>query len=228
MNDQEGRAEPVACDKPRAPLLWRTGVAAAAVFVALCVAAPFGPFPFEEEWLRTLRVPADAIELAGPHWLGSLMRDVTALGGSPVLTLLTALLAGFFALRREWPKFAFLLIVVIGQSLAVDLLKTAFGRSRPDIVPQLAEATSPSFPSGHAASAASVYLLLALFIAPLLKDQASRRYVFFAAAIVALLVGMSRAFLGVHYPSDVIAGWSFGTAWTCFATLLGRRWQVAR
>ena len=99
----------------------------------------------------------------------------------------------------------------------------AFARTRPEIVPHLIETTSESFPSGHAASAASIYLLLAAMLAPSLPTSAARRYVFAAAIVMALLVGASRVVLGVHYPSDVLAGWSFGVGWTMTALLIADR-----
>lgn len=201
-------------------------VVAAAIFSFVALAALVGrgaPLPIDHDMLVAVRSAADPEVIAGPDWFARLMFDVTALGGSPVLTLLVALLAGYLAVRRRWASMALLILVVVGQSLAVDLMKQAFDRPRPDIVPRLAEVSSRSFPSGHAASAASVYLLLAAMLAPSLETRAARRYVVASATLLALLVGMSRVALGVHYPSDVLAGWSFGVAWTAGWIIAARR-----
>jgi undecaprenyl-diphosphatase len=182
-----------------------------------------GPTTFEISLIAGLRDGADPAIVAGPKWIGSLMRDITALGGTPVLTVLCVLLAGFLSLRKSWRNLTLLVVVVLGQTLIVQLLKDAFARTRPEIVPHLIETTSESFPSGHAASAASIYLLLAAMLAPSLPTSAARRYVFAAAIVMALLVGASRVVLGVHYPSDVLAGWSFGVGWTMTALLIADR-----
>ena len=108
---------------------------------------------------------------------------------------------------------AILLAAVLGETLLANGLKALFDRPRPDIVPHLVHATGNSFPSGHATSAAAVYLTLAALIASGVKSRAARAYVFSFAIVVALIVGASRVYLGVHYPSDVLAGLSLGAAW---------------
>lgn len=95
---------------------------------------------------------------------------------------------------------------------------------RPDIVPHLAHATGFSFPSGHSTSAASIYLTLAAMIASQTRAPAVRAYVFTVAVILALIVGASRVFLGVHYPTDVIGGLSFGAAWAAIVWIAARRY----
>ena len=190
-------------------------IGAGAVF-AICAALAMGGMSgqFDRAVVAGLRDAQDPAVTAGPVWLGPFAKDITALGGTPVLTVLCLLLAGFLVVRREWRRLVLLLGVVAGETIIVHALKDAFGRARPEHVPHLVEATSASFPSGHSASAAAIFLVLAAMLAPSLKDAASRYYVYAAAAIMALLVGASRIFLGVHYPTDVLAGWSFGFAWT--------------
>ena len=214
----------------RAPLQIALTGAAAALFGALALLVLLSPeiLELDRAAILALRSADDSSVIAGPEWFGRLMQDVTALGGTPVLTLLTIALVGYLVVRRRWGAVGLLIAVVAGQALAVDILKGVFDRPRPGVVPLLAEVSSRSFPSGHAASSASVYLLLAAMLAPSLPGPAPRRYVFACAIVLALLVGMSRVALGVHYPTDVLGGWSFGVTWAAGWLLATRRLGVAR
>lgn len=180
---------------------------------------------FDRGALLALRTPGDLSQPIGPDWLPDAAREMTALGGTPFLTLLTIVLAGFFAARREGGKIAILLAAVIGQTLLSHYLKDLFGRPRPDIVPHLVDISSKSFPSGHATSAAAVYLTLAALIAREINERAVRLYVYFVAMVLALLIGASRVYLGVHYPTDVIGGLSFGAAWAATVLIAARKLQ---
>ncbi len=219
---------PLAADRsgsPGARLLIALAVGGGAVFAAVAVLASSSAVVADLDrasilGFRTVNSPG---AIAGPEWLGPLMRDVTALGGAPVMTLLTVALVGYLIVRRRWAAIGLLVAVVVGQALAVDALKGLFDRPRPDLVPPLASVSSRSFPSGHASSSASVFLLLALMLAPSLPNRAARHYVLACAIALALLVGMSRVALGVHYPTDVLAGWSFGVSWTATLLLVARR-----
>jgi undecaprenyl-diphosphatase len=142
-----------------------------------------------------------------------------------VLTLATLILTGWFAVRREWRFLLILLAAVLGETLLSSGLKSMFDRPRPDIVPHLVHVSSKSFPSGHASSAAAIFLTLAALIAAPLKDRPARLYVFAAAGALAFLVGASRVYLGVHYPTDVIGGWSFGAAWAAIVWIAARRFR---
>ena len=178
---------------------------------------------FDQSVLLALRLPHNLDQPVGPEWLPPAAREVTALGGTPLLTLLTLLLAGYFAVKREARTIAVLLVAIIGETILSGMLKDLFDRPRPDIVPRLIDVSSASFPSGHATSAAAVYLTLAALIARETKEQAVRNYVYFGAVALALLVGASRVYLGVHYPTDVIGGLGFGAAWAAIVLIAARR-----
>jgi membrane-associated phospholipid phosphatase len=132
---------------------------------------------------------------------------ISWIGGGTQRYIIVALLALFLWLRHHWRLGAVLAGASLLSSLASDGLKLAFARARPDLVPHLDHASSFAFPSGHATSAAVVYLLFA-FIVP-----TQRRGLWLSVGIaLTLLTGMSRIMLGVHWPSDVIGGWLLGAA----------------
>ncbi len=178
---------------------------------------------FDEAVLRALRQGGDLSAPVGPDWLLRFMREITALAGTPVLTVATIVLTGWFAVRREWAALAILLAAVLGETLLANGLKALFDRARPHIAPALVHVTGHSFPSGHSTSAAAIYLTMAALIARKVKQRAARLYVFGAAIALALIVGASRVYLGVHYPTDVLAGLSLGAAWAATVGIAARR-----
>jgi undecaprenyl-diphosphatase len=201
-------------------------LAALAIFLATAgLVTGGGSQAFDEAFLRGLRTGADLSTPAGPSFLTPLAHAATEIGGTPVLTLATLILTGWFAVRREWRFLLILLAAVLGETLLSSGLKSMFDRPRPDIVPHLVHVSSKSFPSGHASSAAAIFLTLAALIAAPLKDRPARLYVFAAAGALAFLVGASRVYLGVHYPTDVIGGWSFGAAWAAIVWIAARRFR---
>ncbi|WP_370545461.1 phosphatase PAP2 family protein [Caulobacter sp. 17J80-11] len=182
---------------------------------------------FDQAVLAALRPTADPSHPIGPHWLESALTDVTALGGPGVLTLFAVMAVGFVLIQRR-PAAAALIIVSLGGGVVLSQgLKAAFGRDRPALTYRAVEALNPSFPSGHAMLSAVFYLTLGAVMARVLGKKRLKAYVLGWAILLTLLIGFSRIYLGVHWATDVLAGWSLGAAWAmlCWlaAYLLERR-----
>ena len=138
---------------------------------------------------------------------------MTALGGFGILTFLTFAAAGFLALSGKRRSMLLLLASVGGGQLLSTLFKRGFDRPRPDLVPHEALVYTASFPSGHAMMAAVTYLTLGAMLARVQPSRVLKVYVLALATIVTVAVGVSRVYLGVHWPTDVLAGWTAGAAW---------------
>ncbi|MEN3977025.1 phosphatase PAP2 family protein [Emcibacter sp. SYSU 3D8] len=204
----------------------------AAIFLAAASALSFGLLvsemvegetrAFDKTVLLAFRDPANLAEPIGPDWLASAVRDVTSLGSTTMLTLIVMASAGYLLLDGKRASTVLLLISVIGGSVLSKVMKIAFGRERPDIVPHLMTETSLSFPSGHAMNSAILYLTLGALLARAQNGRRQQAYMFGVAALVAVVVGLSRVYLGVHWPTDVLAGWSVGAAWAmgCMAAAI--------
>lgn len=167
---------------------------------------------FDEGLLLALRTsdPADPI---GPRWFETSVMDISALGGFAVLALLTLFAVGYLLTLNKWRNALMLLVATLGGTAISEGLKMGFNRPRPDLVAHIVETTSMSFPSGHAMLSAVTYLTLGALIARTQEKRSLRGYVLGAAILVTLLVGLSRIYLGVHWPTDVLAGWCLGAAW---------------
>jgi len=181
------------------------------------------PLPFDEAGLLFFRV-ADAPELLrGPSWMERLCRDLTALGGRPVLTLVTLIASGFFLLLRRFQALALIWATAITGTLLMGGLKDFYARPRPELIPGLSEVFSPSFPSGHAMMSAMIYGSLAVLVAWFVNERGLRIFLIGLAAGLVMLIGLTRIILGVHFPSDVVAGWLIGLAWVVMLSwVLGR------
>lgn len=166
---------------------------------------------FDSAILMAMRTPENAP--IGPDVLHEVMRDFTALGGIAVLTLITVFVAGFLILKRNTATALFLLAAVGTGILASTLFKEIVDRARPDLVPHGSYVSTASFPSGHSMMATLVYLTLAIVIARGQKQRRVKAYVISIACGLALAVGVSRVYLGVHWPTDVLAGWALGSGW---------------
>lgn len=154
--------------------------------------------------------PADPI---GPKWLELVMNDITAMGGHTVLTFISLISIGYLLVTRHRSSAALVAASGLGGMLLNHMLKLGFDRPRPDLVAHLAEVHTLSFPSGHAMLSAIIYLTLGVLLARSQSSHAIRGYIVGVALFTTVLVGLSRIYLGVHWPTDVIAGWCLGAAW---------------
>jgi undecaprenyl-diphosphatase len=177
----------------------------------------------DERLLLMLRSATDPGDPLGPPWFEDAARDITGLGGAAILTLLTFASAAFLALQRRAHLALYLLAAVGGGALLSTLLKLGFDRPRPELVAHGQAVYTSSFPSGHSMLSAIVYLTLGALIANGQTNGAMRLYALGLAVLVAILVGLSRVYLGVHWPTDVLAGWSAGAAWALLCWALAER-----
>lgn len=177
---------------------------------------------FDEAVLLALRDAQDLADPLGPIWLQEFARDLTALGGVAVLTFLTLAACGFLLLQGKRHGAVLMLAAIGGGILLSSLLKIGFDRPRPELVPHGTLVYTASFPSGHSMMSAIVYLTLGALLARLQPNRRLKVYLLGLALLLALAVGMSRLYLGVHWPTDVLAGWSVGAAWAllCWAIAL--------
>lgn len=225
----EERAAPGVRRPPH--LLWGLGAGAVAVFLVLLVGAMLGQaqsFAFERTIVGTLRDMADPASPRGPAWLRPIMIDITALGGTTVLTLASIGAVVLLLTRRLWLTAALVAAATLSGSIAVVLLKGAVARARPDLAGRLVEVSGHSFPSGHASNSAIVYLTIALLASQVVHGRATRNALLIGAVLLVGAIGTSRVYLGVHWPADVLTGWCFGTLWALGWWLVGARVRRAR
>jgi undecaprenyl-diphosphatase len=179
---------------------------------------------FDRWLLDALRSPADPAWPRGPLWLVETGRDITAFGSPTAVILLTGAVLGYLWLQRRFGALWFVVVATVGGGLLGRLLKEVFARERPSPLPCL-WVSSPSFPSGHAVLAAVVYLTLGILLARLEPRPLLKAYFLGVMVVLAFLVGLSRVYLGVHYPTDVLAGWAVGLVWALLCWLATRYLQ---
>jgi undecaprenyl-diphosphatase len=184
----------------------------------------------DERLLLMFRDSEDLSDPIGPAWAEEVARDITALGGLGFLTLLTLASAGYLALQRKSHLAWYLLVAVGGGIAASTVLKLMFDRPRPELVPHGQVVYTSSFPSGHSMMAAITFLTLGALLASAQPNRVLRAYMLGLALLLTLSVGISRVYLGVHWPSDVLGGWTAGAAWALvcwsFARYLRRRGRI--
>lgn len=198
----------------------RVLVVALIAFTAIWVVAEVGDEVMEgsttrfDEWvLVSLRDAANPADAVGPNWFEAAVLSLTALGDVAVLGLITLVVLGYLLLHRLKGLALVVALAIGGGTLVSTLLKHSFARERPSVVPHLVEVSTLSFPSGHSLQSAVTYLTLGALLTQMIRDRRSRIYVIAIAGLLTALVGLSRIYLGVHYPTDVLAGWCTGLAW---------------
>jgi undecaprenyl-diphosphatase len=184
-----------------------------------------GTLSFDETCLRALRRADDPAKPIGPGWLAEVARDVTALGGVTVLTLLTLAVAGFLRLQKMYGAMWLVVLSALGGLAASSLLKSFFERPRPSLVAHLDSVYTSSFPSGHSMLSATIYLTLGVLLGRFVEQRTLKAYFLIVALLLTFLVGVSRVYLGVHYPTDVLAGWAVGLTWALVCWLIARYLQ---
>lgn len=145
--------------------------------------------------------------------LNGIAVDLTALGSVTVVTLVVCIAVVFFALSRHWGSVAQLVIAAVGGAMLSTMLKQVLERQRPPEIGRLVHVASFSYPSGHSLQSAAVYLTLAILVARRHSQPLAHKLVFVLALMLAGAIGSSRAYLGVHYPSDITAGFLLGAGW---------------
>jgi len=179
------------------------------------------PSAFDYYVVLALRNSSKPPAPIGPVWLQEAARDLTSLGSITVLAIITFAVAGFLLLTGKPGVACLTLVAVLGGLALNNLLKFAFARPRPDFVTHAARVFTTSFPSGHATLSAITYLTLGALLAWTYPSFALDFYFISLATFLTALIGMSRIYLGVHYPTDVLGGWCIGAAWaTCCWLLL--------
>jgi undecaprenyl-diphosphatase len=197
---------------------------AAVVLATIAISVTFGATESFDTWLlSSLREPNDLADPIGPRWLEEMVRDFTALGSTGVLTFIVIIMAGFLWVSGKHWSAAYVAAAVASGAYVNSLLKIEFARARPEVVAHSVHVDTASFPSGHSAGAALTYLTLGLLLAHAQQSRSVKSYIFAVSVLITLLVGLSRIYLGVHWPTDVLAGWAFGAAWAllCWITV---RW----
>ena len=180
---------------------------------------------FDAAIVRGLRDPSDPAKPLGPAWVEGVLLDVTALGSPVVLGLVVLIITGYLLLQTRYLTAVMVLATSISGAALTELLKLLFDRPRPDVVPHLRAVVSLSFPSGHAMQSAIIYLTLGALLVRVVEGRLTKFYCMAMAMFLTFIVGVSRVFLGVHYPTDVLGGWMLGFLWAAVTFLATRRFD---
>lgn len=163
--------------------------------------------------IQSFRSPTDLSRLKGPVWAKEAAIDSSTLGGSTLTIIITVLVASYLLINRQRRDCIIVAAAVSSGSAASVVLKHVFERPRPTAVPYLVHVNDASFPSGHSMTSAVVYITLGVLLARSTNSWKHKLFYVGTGLILSGLVGLSRVMLGVHYPSDVIAGWAAGASW---------------
>jgi undecaprenyl-diphosphatase len=182
---------------------------------------------FDTKILQALRNPDDPSKPIGPPWIEESLVDLTAIGGPTVLGLVVLAVIGFLILQTRFRTALFVATTWLSGEIVNSAMKHAFNRPRPTIVPHLREVFSTSFPSGHAMESAIVYLTLGAILMRVAESRLTKVYCLGIAVLLTVLVGASRVYLGVHYPTDVLGGWIIGFVWASICWLVEERFEAS-
>jgi undecaprenyl-diphosphatase len=183
---------------------------------------------FDRAILRLFRRGPDLAHVVGPDWVQTAAQQLTALGSGSVMLVLTLIIAGYLMLSNHFRHAFQVVAATSGGALLGWIMKLIYQRPRPEIVPRLSHVDSWSFPSGHANIAMIVYLTLGILLARYSSTGLQKIYVMAVAGVLVLVVGWTRVALGVHYPSDVLAGWTLGFSWALLVWLGSNAWETWR
>jgi undecaprenyl-diphosphatase len=177
---------------------------------------------FDTAVLLALRSPGNPDDPIGPRWFEEMVRDFTSLGGIGVLTFIALAAFGFLLLQGQFRAGVLLIMSVAGGGILSTVLKLGFARPRPDLVAHQTHTITSSFPSGHALVAAVTYLTLGVLLARVQPNLLLKAYLLLLSVVLTVIIGCSRVYLGVHWPTDVLAGWAGGAVWALFCWLIAR------
>jgi undecaprenyl-diphosphatase len=213
--------------EPVVLVMLAVGTASVWGFIEVADAVFEGETQSFDRWMLTaLRDPLVPTDPWGPRWMEEMARDATALGGLGWITFSTIVIAGYLVMDGKSRMGAFLIGAVTSGAAISFLMKQLFARPRPDLVPYLSHVNTSSFPSGHSLIAAVVYLTLGSIVASVTLKRSLKIYVMAVAVLLTTAVGLTRIYLGVHYPTDVLAGWLAGLVWALVCWLVARWLQI--
>ncbi|MGE5565818.1 MAG: phosphatase PAP2 family protein [Parcubacteria group bacterium] len=185
-----------------------------------------GPHGIDERVLMFLRPGGNPHDALGPAWLQRAATELTTLGGTTNLTLIVLIAVAFLLLHKRVASALFVVTAVLGGTGISEVIKALFGRDRPPLMYRAVTSANASFPSGHAMLSTITYLTLGALLAQVMPRRRQKVFVFATAVILALIIGASRVYLGVHWLTDVLAGWSLGAAWAMICWLAA--WSIRR
>lgn len=216
--------------KPAKPPGRAVPLAAAAltfgVFAAIAAAVSSGLTQGADAWgLIAFRNPADLANPLGPAWLQASGRDFSGLGSNGVMAALVLAGSGLLAFARRRRAALFLANSFLGALALNTAIKHWVGRPRPELVPHAARVFTASFPSGHATVTSATCLAAALLLLRARSEPAYRSFAIVVTVALVAIIGASRLYLGVHWPTDVLAGWALGVSWTavCWSIAMSRQ-----
>ncbi|MET0295494.1 MAG: phosphatase PAP2 family protein [Phenylobacterium sp.] len=172
-----------------------------------------------------LRSPGHPADPVGPRWFEEVMRDVTALGGFTFLTLFVVIAVAALAFYRKRRQAIVLGVSIVLATVANDAIKLIYDRPRPDLVPHASYVYTHSFPSGHSMLSAATFLTTAAILSSFQSRRRAKAFIFAIAVLLTVGVGISRVYLGVHWPSDVLGGWTLGALWALVARIVLSVWK---